>query len=248
MALPFNLERLARDVALLDRILVRDEGGGVEIVGPNVLVLEAVLELEPGVECVDRASAEINGLGSGQVLPLVHPDARMRHESLRTLLEVGGDGDEWNLRLGREEIPDHVAAHVKFELARQQQQRAVGLWAAWNDGDVESILGVSAVGRRLKEAARRRIGQPIGAELHLVERQRRPTEAEQSHQGSKHRQSHFDTPRPYGLLLSEGGEIKKVPAPNSFPSRGSPVCCELHCQAVLPVHVRSVYMAGANTS
>src|ERR1700722_6045392 len=222
MALPFDLEGLAGDVALLDRILVRDEGGGVEIVRPNVLVLEAVLELEPGVECVDRASAEINGLGSGEVLPLVHPDARMRHESLRTLLEVGGDGDEWNLRLGREEIPDHVAAHVKFELARQQQQRAVGLWAAWNDGDVESILGVSAVGRRLKEAARRRIGQPIGAELHLVERQRRPSEAEQSHQGRKHRQSHFDTPRPYGLLRSEGGEIKSL-APNSLPPRRSPV-------------------------
>src|SRR5580693_7522689 len=222
MALPFNLERLARDVALLDGILVFDEGGGVEIVRPNVLVLEAVLELEPGVECVDRASAEIDGLGPRQVLPLIHSDAGMRHESLWTLLEVGGNGDQGNLRLGREEIPDHVAAHVKFELAIQQQQRLVGLWAAWNDGDVEAIVGVSAVGRRLKEAVRRRIGQTIGAKLHLVERPRRPSEAEQSHQGRKHRQSHFDTPRPYGLLRSEGGEIKSL-APNSLPPRGSPV-------------------------
>src|ERR1700722_4705898 len=117
MALPFNLERLPRDVAPLDGILFFDEGGGVEIVRPNVLVLEAVLELEPGVECVDRASAEIDGLGPRQVLPLVRSDAGMRHESLRTLLEVGGDGDEGSLRLDREEIPDHVAAIVEFELA-----------------------------------------------------------------------------------------------------------------------------------
>ena len=129
------------------------------------------------------------------------------------------------------EIPDHVAAHVEVELAVQQQQRPVGLRAAWNDGDVESILGVSAVGRRLKEAARRRIGQPVGAELHLVERQGRPSEAEQSHQGSKHRQSHFDTPRLYGLLRSEGGEIKSRSRRTRFTNAVRPSYCGPHCQA-----------------
>jgi hypothetical protein len=158
-----------------------------------------------------------------------------------------------NLRLGREEIPDHVAAHVKFELAIQQQQRPVGLWAAWNDGDVESTSGVSAVGRRLKEAARRRIGQPIGAERHLVERQRRPSEAEQSHQGRKHRQSHFDTPRPYGLFLMAYSEAKAARSKAaraevaSFPGFARRVAS---CIAgrVLPAHVRSVYMAAAKLS
>ena len=164
------------------------------------------------------------------------------------LLEVGGNGDQGNLQLGREEIPDHVAAHVKFELAIQQQQRPVGLRAARNDGDVESISGVSAVGRRLKEAARRRICQPIGAEFHSVERERRPSEAEQSHQGSKHRQSHFDAPRPYGLLRREGSEIKSRSRRSRFlPSVARRVASRIPGR-VLPAHVRSVYMAAAKVS
>ena len=35
------------------------------------------------------------------------------------LLEVGGDRDERQLALGREEIADHVAAHEEIELAEQ---------------------------------------------------------------------------------------------------------------------------------
>jgi hypothetical protein len=172
----------------------------------------------------------------------------MEQESLRTLLEVGGDGDEWGLRLDRNEIPDHVAAHVEFELALQQQQRPVGLRAAWNDRDVESISGVSAVGCRLKEVARCRIGQLVGAELHSVERQGRPSEAEQSHQGSKHRRSHFDTPRPYGLCEAKAARPKAARAElASFTRFARRAACRT-AKLVLPAHVRSVYMAAAKVS
>ena len=35
MALSFDLVGLGRDIALLDRVLVEDERGGIEIIGPT---------------------------------------------------------------------------------------------------------------------------------------------------------------------------------------------------------------------
>ena len=108
---------------------------------------------------------------------------------------------------------------IEVELAVQEQQRPVGLRAAWNDGDVESILGVSAVGGRLKEAACRGIGQPVGAELHLIEREGRASETEQSHQGSEHRQSHFGSPVLMAYCEAKAARSKVAGAEvASFPS------------------------------
>ena len=118
----------------------------------------------------------------------------MGHEDLRALLEVGGDGDERQLGLGREEVADHVAAHEEVELAEQQQEAAVRLRAARHDGHVEAVLLVGAVGERLIEAAGRRVGQPVGAKAHLVEREGGRREAEEAGQSSDEGLPHAPPP------------------------------------------------------
>ena len=95
----------------------------------------------------------------------------MRHQDLRALLEVGRDRGERQVGLGRQEIADHVAAHEELELA-EQQEAAVRLRAAGRDGHVEPVFLVSSVGQRLVEAAGGRVGEPVGAEAHPVERER----------------------------------------------------------------------------
>ncbi len=121
----------------------------------------------------------------------------MRHQDLRALLEVGGDGDERQLALGREQIADHVAAHEEIELAEQQQKTAVRLRAAGDDRHLEPIFRVSSIGEGLVEAASRGVREPIGAELHLVERERGAGEAEKPSQSGNHREAHR-FPKPGG--------------------------------------------------
>ena len=113
------------------------------------------------------------GLAFGQVLPFVHADARMRHETLRILLEVGGDSNRRNIVLDGEEIADHVAAHEELDLAGDQQHAPVRGWAALQDRDVKPVFLVGAVDQSLVIAAGLRIGEPVGPEGHLVERQGR---------------------------------------------------------------------------
>src|SRR5271166_6353985 len=85
LALLLDLVGLSRDIALLDRRLVLDEGCGIEIVWSDVLDLEAVGERQPVVERVDRAGSEVDLFGLRQILPLVQPNAWMRHQDLRAL-------------------------------------------------------------------------------------------------------------------------------------------------------------------
>ena len=125
MTLPLDLERLGGDVALLDRMLVDDERRRVEIVGLDVLVLEAVGDAHPGPEGVDRARADEGRIGLRQIRPLVQPDAGMGHEALGVLLEVGGHRDRRDVVLRVEEIADHVAAHEELDLAGDEQHAAV---------------------------------------------------------------------------------------------------------------------------
>ena len=65
------------------------------------------------------------GFALGEILPLVESDARMRHEALRVLLEIGGDGQRRDIVLDCEEVADHVAAHEELDLAGDQQHAAV---------------------------------------------------------------------------------------------------------------------------
>jgi hypothetical protein len=64
-------------------------------------------------------------------------------------------------------LPINVAAHEEFELAEQEKKTAIHLRAAGHNRHVETVLRIGAVGHGLKESARLRVRQPIGAELHL---------------------------------------------------------------------------------
>ena len=82
-----------------------------------------------------------------------------------------------NVVLHRQEIADHVAAHEELDLAGDQQHAAVRGRAALQNGDVEPVFGVSPVDQRLVIAAGLGIGDPIGAEGHLVEGEGRSGES-----------------------------------------------------------------------
>jgi len=69
---------------------------------------------------------------------------------------------------GRQE----VAAHVEIDLAGQQHRAPADLRAALQDGDVEATGGIGAVGHGLVVAAMLWLGQPVGAEGHLLVRSR----------------------------------------------------------------------------
>ena len=178
-------------------------------------------EPEPGVEGVDRAGAEIDGIRLRQILPFVQTRSGMRHENLRRLLEVRGDRDERKLRLCREAIADLVAAHEEFDLAEQEQQGAVRLGAAGNDRDIEPVFLVSAVGCGLIKSARLRLREPVRAELHLVERQRRLGQADNgSGHGSKSCNAHSRALGRYGGHLKRGlRHARIVRRPRAFGHR-----------------------------
>ena len=73
----------------------------------------------------------------------------MRHEGLRIFLKVRGDGDRGNILLRRQEIPEHVAAHVKLDFPGDQEISPIRLRAARPDRYVEPIFGVGAVDQGL---------------------------------------------------------------------------------------------------
>src|SRR5260370_12919199 len=94
----------------------------------------------------------------------------MRYEDLWVLLKVGGDDDGGKVLLRSPEIADHVAAHEKFYLSKQQEQAPVRLRPTLQDRYVEPVLGIGAVNKGLVIAPRLRIGEPIGAKGDLVQR------------------------------------------------------------------------------
>ena len=69
---------------------------------------------------------------------------------------------------------------IEFDLAGEQQHAAVRLRPARQDRDVEPVFFVSAVDERLIIAAGLGIGEPIGAERDLVERESRTRENDEA--------------------------------------------------------------------
>ena len=163
---------LGGHVALLDRILVGDEGRRVEGVGLHVLLLEAVGRLHPAIEGGEAFLADEGGR-LRQILPLVEADAGVRHDDLRVLLEMRGDDDDRHVLLDRVEGEQQVAAHVEIELAGGEQEAVVGLRAARHDRHVEPVFGVGSVDDGLIIAAVLGLGEPVGAERDLVGGDRR---------------------------------------------------------------------------
>jgi hypothetical protein len=128
-----------------------------------------VLGLQPLVEGGEALFADEHVIGFLEVLEPVHALARVGHQDLRLLLEDAGDHDRRNAFLDGRKGLDHVAAHVKVDLAYGQQHPAVGLGTPLDDLHIEAVLPVGAVRHRLVEAAMLRLCQPIGSEADLDE-------------------------------------------------------------------------------
>ena len=159
---------LRGDVALHRALLVGEERLRVEGIGPHLLLVEAVLRLQPLIIAGDaflgdeqRQRLEIFKLGDLQF--------RVRQKNLRILLEdrrhrrhrhIVGDGIKGLQR---------VRGHEEIELARDQERAVVGVGAARHDGDVEPVFLVGAVGDRLEEAAMLGFRDPVGSERDLVQ-------------------------------------------------------------------------------
>ena len=93
-------------------------------------------------------------------------------QDLRILLKQGGDLDGRHILLDRVEALQRVGAQIEVDLADQQQHPVVGIRSARQDGHVEAVFAIGAVGERLIEAAMLGLRHPIGAEGDLVERLR----------------------------------------------------------------------------
>ncbi len=128
---------------------------------------------------------KIIGRRLGQILKAVEPLPRMRHQDERILLEERGDGDDRDVLFDRVEGLDHIGAHVEVDPARRQQQPTIALRAALQNGDVEAIFRIGAVGHGLIEAAVLRLGPPIGGKSHVVERCGRECSRHEDEAGNK---------------------------------------------------------------
>ena len=96
----------------------------------------------------------------------------MRHQDLRILLEQGGDGQRRDVLLDGIEALQRVGAHEEVELADRHQDAIVHVRPARHDGHIEAICAISAVSKRLIEAAMLGFRHPVGAEGNPVERLR----------------------------------------------------------------------------
>lgn len=96
----------------------------------------------------------------------------MGNNHLRVFLEGGHDGDDRDVLLGGEEGGDQIATHVEVNPAGQKQRLVVHLWAAGDDGNVQTAGLIGAVGDGLIETAVLGLGEPVGAEHHLFKGKR----------------------------------------------------------------------------
>src|SRR5271169_1024614 len=96
----------------------------------------------------------------------------MRDQDLRVLLEKSRDFDRGYVLGNGIEALQIAGAEKEVDLADRQLDAIIRVWSALNDGHVEVVFAVSAVGERLIKAAVLGFRHPIGAEGDLVERLR----------------------------------------------------------------------------
>src|SRR5258708_16226296 len=94
----------------------------------------------------------------------------MGDQHLRILLEHRRDRDRRNVLFDRIEGLECVRAQVKIDLSHWQEEAIVDLRTARDDGDVEPISAVRAVGQRLVKSAMLGLRDPVGSKGQLVER------------------------------------------------------------------------------
>ena len=167
---PCVLDRvgLGRHIALHCAPLVGQERLRVEGVGLHLLLAEAEVVHHP-LEVRSQALLGNEQRQLLQVLEFLDALVGMRQQHLRILLEDRGDDQGRDVLRDRVERLQRVGAHVEFDPAGDQLQAVVHVRPARQDGDVEAVLLVGAVGHRLIEAAVLGLRHPVGGKSDLVE-------------------------------------------------------------------------------
>ena len=133
---------------------------------------------------------------------------------------MGGHGDGRNVVLDGQEIADHVAAHEELDLAGDQQHAPVRHGAALENCDVQPVFRVSAVNERLVVTAGLWIGDPVGAERNLVQRQGWSGERNRPGQRRHHRNAHMHPP---AVHFIGGSAAAPTPAVGFVSARATPL-------------------------
>ena len=118
-------------------------------------------------------SGETNSVSFFKSCQLLDALIGMRDQHLRVLLEHGGDLDGRHVLLDGVETLQRVGAQKKSILPTSSSMRLLAFGPPWDDGDIEAVFAVGAVGERLIEAAMLGFRHPVGAEGDFVERLRR---------------------------------------------------------------------------
>ena len=83
-------------------------------------------------------------------------------------LEIRGDHDDGDVAGDRVEGQQQIAAHVEIQPSGRQQQLVIGLRAALDDRDVETVFRVGAVGDRLIISAVLGLSEPVRPERDFI--------------------------------------------------------------------------------
>ena len=156
-------ERLARQIALLDRLRVGEERRHAERVGPDLVVgvAEFFLQEEPAADAGVGADHDRLALQRGEtVIPL----PRMRDQHRRVFLEHCGNRDHRDVFAHEIERNKGVGGNVEIEPAGGEELRVVDLRPALAQFDIEAVASIDAGGDRLVISAMLGLRLPVGAE------------------------------------------------------------------------------------
>ena len=134
----FSIEqRLAREIALLHRVLVGEERRDVEVVGADLVVAVAELGLEEEPPPDPRIAADHDRLALERGEAVV-ADALMRDQHGRVLLEHRRDRHHRDVLLGEVERDEGIGGDVEIEPAGGQKLRLVDLRPALAQVDLDA--------------------------------------------------------------------------------------------------------------
>ena len=167
----FDRERLARQIALLDRLGIGEERRDAEGIGPDLVVgvAEFALQKDPAADAGVGADHDRLALQRGEAVIAL---AGMGDQHRGVFLEDRRDRDHRDVLLHEIERDEGVRREVEVEPAGGEQLRVVDLRSALPQRHVEPVPPVDPGGDRLVIAAMLGLGLPIRAKADLVFRRR----------------------------------------------------------------------------
>ena len=160
---------LAREIALLDRLLVGEERRDVEVVSADLVVAVAELGLEKEPPADARVAAHHDRLAF-QGRKAVVSDPLVRDQNRRILLERSRDRHHRDVILGEIERYEGIGGNAEFDAACRQKLRLVDLRPSLAQDEVDAVLLVDPGRKRLIIAAVFGFRLPVGPKRHLVKR------------------------------------------------------------------------------